>query len=83
MPELLQWKSSYLIALIEYCDPHICRRVIPLIPPSYLIALIEYCDFDIHPRNLFLVYASYLIALIEYCDLLSHTIHTCFLELLI
>ena len=37
--------TSYLIALIEYCDfvvPGVLA--VHVVPASYLIALIEYCD---------------------------------------
>ena len=37
--------TSYLIALIEYCDVESVISSEAMWATSYLIALIEYCDF--------------------------------------
>ena len=70
--------TSYLIALIEYCDVLGNLRPIADSIPSYLIALIEYCDLKTkHTKSNEWSESkknSYLIALIEYCDLIRELI---------
>jgi len=53
--------SSYLIALIEYCDLLTTSRAKWVAKSSYLIALIEYCDL------ITIIYCSILIIFLSNC----------------